>query len=70
MQSRMLKGENMRLTKIAGECKDDDCPTVFTTDKGTIAIQGYTVNTTTPEGEAVVEIPTSVFLEAARALED
>lgn len=60
----------MRLTKIAGECKDDDCSTVFTTDKGTIAIQGYTVNRTTSEGEAVVEIPASVFLEAARALGD
>jgi hypothetical protein len=64
----MLRGEGMRLTRVAGECKDDDCPTVFTTDKDTIAIQGYTVNRITPEGEAVVEIPTSLFLEAARAL--
>jgi hypothetical protein len=60
----------MRLRKVAGECKDDDCPTVFTTDRGTIAIQGYTVNKATPEGEAVVEIPAHVFLEAARALGD
>jgi hypothetical protein len=68
--SHILRGEDVRLTKVAGECKDDDCPTVFTTDKGTIAIQGYTVNRTTPDGEAVVEIPTSLFLEAARALGD
>jgi hypothetical protein len=66
----MAKGENMRLTKIAGECKDDDCSTVFTTNRGTIAIQGYTVNRTTPEGEAAVEISARVFLEGARALGD
>lgn len=41
---------------------------VFTTDRGTIAIQGYPVNRATPEGEVVVEIPAWVFLEAARAL--
>lgn len=43
-------------------------PAVFTTDRGTIAIQGYPVNRATPEGEVVVEIPAWVFLEAARAL--
>lgn len=58
----------MRLTRIAGECKDDDCTAVFTTDRGTIAIQGNTVNRATPEGEAVVEIPARLLWEAARAL--
>jgi hypothetical protein len=60
----------VRLTKVAGECKDDDCLTVFTTDRGTIVIQGDTVNKTAPEGEAVVEIPARLFWEAARALGD
>ena len=58
----------MRLTRIAGECKDDDCPAVFTTDSGTVAIQGYTLPKAVPVGEAMVEIPARVFLEAARAL--
>jgi hypothetical protein len=58
----------MRLTRIAGERKDDDCPAVFTTDRGTIAIQGNILPRATPEGEAVVEIPARVLREAARAL--
>ena len=59
----------MELTRIAGgNCGRDDCPTVFTTDKGTIAVQGYIVHKETPEGEAVVEIPVEIFREAVRAL--
>lgn len=59
----------MRLTQIAGgNCGRDDCPTVFITDKGTIAVQGYIVHKETPEGEAVVEIPMKIFREAVRAL--
>ncbi|MGH3721099.1 MAG: hypothetical protein ACRDRI_20075 [Pseudonocardiaceae bacterium] len=60
----------MRLVKIAGECKDDDCPTVFTTDRGTVAVQGYMVDRVSPDGEVVVEIPAALLLEAARALGD
>lgn len=59
----------MELTRIAGgNCGRDDCPTVFTTDRGTIAVQGYIVLKETPEGEAVVEIPMEIFREAVRAL--
>lgn len=71
----------MELTRISGGCgtaqdEDDDeppcgsgdCPTVYTTDRGTLAVQGYTVARRVPDGEAVVEIPTEVLLEAARAL--
>ncbi len=59
----------MELTRIAGvDCLRDDCPTIFTTDNGTIAVQGPIVHKKTPAGEAVVEIPVAVFLEAARAL--
>lgn len=57
----------MELTQIAGgDCGRDDCPTVFTTDNDTIAVQGYLMHKETPAGEAVVEI--TVFREAARAL--
>ena len=59
----------MELTLVAGgNCGLDDCPTVFTTDRGTIAVQGDVVGKETPIGEAVVEIPTELFWEAVRAL--
>jgi hypothetical protein len=64
--------QQLKLTRIAGgdpECRSDDCPTVYTTDQpGTIAVQGYSVEHRTPEGEAVVSIPESVLREAVRAL--
>jgi hypothetical protein len=57
------------LTRIAGgDCGRDDCAAIFTTDRDTIAIQGYILHRNTPAGEAVVEIPVSVFQEAIRAL--
>jgi hypothetical protein len=34
----------------------------------TLAIQGYTLDHTTPPGESVVEIPMDVLKEAMRAL--
>ena len=59
----------MELTQVAGDdCRSDDCPAVFTTDKGTVAVQGYLLDRNTPAGEAVVEIPLAVFEEAACAL--
>ena len=46
------------LTRIAGgDCGRDDCPAVFTTDRGTVAIQGYDIGRNTPAGESLVEIP-------------
>ena len=59
----------MELTQIAGgDCGRDDCPTIFTTGRGTVAVQGYLVDKQTPDGEAVVEIPLAVLQDAARAL--
>lgn len=58
----------MELTQIAGgDCGRDDCPAIFTTDRETIAVQGYIVHKEAPPGEAVVEIPITVF-QAVRAL--
>jgi hypothetical protein len=55
---------------IAGDCKSDDCPKVYRPTDGMVPVQGYRrSDITTPEGEAVVEIPVSILLEAARALE-
>jgi hypothetical protein len=59
----------MKLVKIAGnDCKSGDCPTVYRTDRDTIAVQGYQVAHPVPEGEAIVEIPAQLLAEAVRAL--
>lgn len=64
------KAQAMELTKIAGDdnCKDGDCPTVYRTDRGTIAVQGERLSHPTPAHEAIVEIPVELLAEAARAL--
>jgi hypothetical protein len=60
----------MELTKIAGDnnCKDGDCPTIYRTDRGTIAVQGDRLERPTPDGEAIVEISAALLAEAMRAL--
>jgi len=60
----------MELTRIAGDddCKDGDCPTVYRTDRGTIAVQGIRVDHPAPDHEAVVEIPAELLAKAVRAL--
>ena len=60
----------MELTKIAGydNCRNGDCPTVFKTDRGTIAVQGDRLADPTPDHEAIVEIPLDLLKEAVRAL--
>jgi hypothetical protein len=54
----------MKLTKIKGACRDDTCPTLYATDRGTIVVQGYVVrdsDVTVPEGEALVEVPAELL---------
>ena len=66
----------MRLVKLSGhnECKNSNCPTIYQTDRGTLVIQGYTVDAdqaeevTLPAGESLAEIPLDVLQAAARAL--
>jgi hypothetical protein len=59
----------MEFTQIAGtNCGERDCPAVFRTDRGTIAVQGDIVERQTAVGEGVVEIPTDILKEAVRAL--
>lgn len=38
----------MQLRRIAGTCYDDDCPTVYLSDRGTVVVQGYTVSEGSP----------------------
>jgi hypothetical protein len=57
----------MKLTRIRGACRDDTCPTLYATDRGTFVVQGYVVNdtdVTLPEGEALVEVPAELLREA------
>ena len=60
----------MELIKIAGDdnCRNGGCPTVYRTDRGTIAIQGERLAHATPDHEAIVEIPLDLLTEAVRAL--
>ncbi len=72
----------MQLTRLAGTCTTtpatsgdddppcggDDCPTVYETPTGSIAVQGYVFDHPVPTGEGIVEIPREILLEAARAL--
>ena len=61
--------QSPHLTRIAGgDCGRDDCPAVFTTDRDTVAIQGYDIDRKTPAGESLVEIPLDVLKEAVSAL--
>ena len=62
----------MQLTMVAGDCKGPrECQAVYTTDRGTIAVQGYQIADVNgefvPKGEGVVEISKELLLEAARA---
>lgn len=62
--------EPIKLEKIAGtdNCRDGDCPAVFKTDRGTIAVQGERLTHPTPDHEAIVEIPLDLLKAALRAL--
>jgi hypothetical protein len=58
----------MKLTRIKGACRDDTCPTLYATDRGTFVVQGYVLNdtdVTLPEGEALVEVPAELLREVS-----
>lgn len=63
----------MALIRLVGSCPDGrTCPTVYKTDRGTVAIQGYKLpadelsQIVLPDGETVVEIPIELLEEAVR----
>ena len=70
------EGRPVKLVKVSGDadCKNGNCPTVYRTDRGTVVVQGYAVDSeqaeglTIPAGESLVEIPLDVLQDAARAL--
>lgn len=61
-----------RVTKGPVQCAGGNCPTIYTTDRDTIVVQGYRidepVDVDVPASEGIVEIPMSVLREAAQLL--
>ncbi|MFG2113231.1 hypothetical protein ACGFRB_11445 [Streptomyces sp. NPDC048718] len=59
----------MKLTRLVGQCDEGDCPTIYATDRGTIAVQGDRVvdhGLDLPLREALVEIPVELIRKAIR----
>jgi hypothetical protein len=79
----MLEVAVMQVTWIAGTGAESGscdngltCPQVLETDRGTILVQGYSVDDRAviaklapPEGELLAEVPRDLYLKAARRLE-
>ncbi|MBB5158592.1 hypothetical protein [Saccharopolyspora phatthalungensis] len=61
----------MMLRKVSG-CRDDDCPAVYVSDRGTAVVHGAHVPSaeglTLGEGETAVELPPDIVLDAVTAL--
>lgn len=62
----------MKLTQLGSECPDGNtCPAVFTTDEGTVIVQGRRVTPSTlgmltlGADESAVEIPIALLREVA-----
>ena len=62
----------MKVEKLVGSCDDGDCPTIYTTDRGTVVVQGGRVSDADGlklgDGEDAVEIPLELLREALSAL--
>ncbi|MDF3293751.1 MULTISPECIES: hypothetical protein [Streptomyces] len=59
----------MKLTRLVGECEEGDCPTIYRTDRGTLAIQGERIadhGLIVSPHETLVEIPVDLIRKAAR----
>lgn len=55
-------------TTVAG-CGGSNCPAIYETDRGTLAVQGWDLPAgtfETPDGEGIVEIPADVEEAIAR----
>ncbi|MER7035223.1 hypothetical protein [Streptomyces albidoflavus] len=59
----------MRVTKLVSTCDIKDCPTIYTTDRGTFLVQGETPmdhGLQIPAHENHVEIPMELLEKAVR----
>lgn len=61
----------MQLRKLAGTCDDDECPTVYLSDRGTVVVQGFTVTRglSLADDEQAVEIPADLLRRAVEGLD-
>ncbi|MFI9051857.1 hypothetical protein [Streptomyces sp. NPDC053427] len=59
----------MKVTKLVSTCEEDDCPTLYATDRDTLLVQGVTPpnhGLRIPTHETLVEIPTDLIRKAFR----
>ncbi|MGW7582151.1 hypothetical protein ACWGKU_07795 [Kitasatospora sp. NPDC054768] len=59
----------MKLTRLVGSCDEGECPTLYLTDRGTLAVQGEHVTEhglQIPAHEMLVEIPVELIRKAVR----
>ncbi|MFE9659718.1 hypothetical protein [Streptomyces sp. NPDC005955] len=59
----------MKVRPLVSECEDGECPTIYATDRGTLAVQGRLVadhGLEIPAQEALVEIPVELIRRAVR----
>ncbi|MFJ7277557.1 hypothetical protein [Kitasatospora sp. NPDC098663] len=57
------------MTRLLGSCEDGDCPTLYLTDRGTLAVQGEHLTEHAlqiPAHESLVEIPIELIRKAIR----
>ncbi|SHF26642.1 hypothetical protein [Streptoalloteichus hindustanus] len=63
----------MKVTKVAGNCKQSTCPAVYVDDAGSLVVQGAAVRNADGlqlgEGEQAVQISVELVREALRALD-
>jgi hypothetical protein len=60
---------NLNLLFKTPTCGGSNCPSVYETDRGTLAVQGWDLpagTIETPAGEGIVEIPADVEAEIGR----
>lgn len=59
----------MELTRLVGSCDEGECPTLYLTDRGTLAVQGEHLtehDLQIPAHETLVEIPIELIRKAIR----
>jgi|UPI0005AB2395 hypothetical protein len=62
-------GPLTKLTVLVGDCENGSCPTVYLTDRGTLAVQGEQITDhgrDIPARETMVEIPMELIRRLAR----
>ena len=70
MSARQVNGDP-GLRMVASLCGNGSCPTVYSSNRGTMIVQGYAVSAQgtgieLPDGELLVEIPENILLAAAQ----